>query len=108
MPPGKRAVRIPENLRVIMRVQIDKTGRDDAARSVQNTLGGFPFQAADLGDLAVLDRDVADIAGCARSIDDRATFDDNVVICHLRFSLMNRHSRDSWLTAPCSVSSRRS
>src|SRR6202048_1231165 len=91
-----------------MRVQVDKARRDDATRSVQNTLGGLPFQAADLGDFAVLDRDVAHIAGRTRPINDRAAFDDNVVICHLGDSLMNRHSRDSWLIEPCSVSSRRS
>src|ERR1700730_10899796 len=89
MPSGERAIGIPENLRVIMRVQVDKAGRDDTARSVQNTLGGLPFQAADLGDLAVLDRDVAHIAGRTRPINIRAAFDDNVVICHLGDSLTN-------------------
>jgi hypothetical protein len=91
-----------------MRVQVDKAGRDDTARSVQNTLGGLPFQAADLGDLAVLDRDVAHIAGRTRPINDRAAFDDDVVVCHLGDSLMNRHSPDSWPIGPCSVSPRRS
>jgi hypothetical protein len=37
-----------------MCVQVDKARRDDATRSVQSTLGGLPFQAADLGDFAVL------------------------------------------------------
>jgi len=74
-------------------VQVDKAGCHDTACSVQNPLGGLPFQAADLGDLAVLDRDVADIAGRPRPINDRAAFDDNVVVRHLGDSFKNRHSR---------------
>ncbi len=54
MPPGERAIRIPENLRVVMRVQVDTAGRDNAARGIQNAVGGLPFQASDLGDLPPL------------------------------------------------------
>ena len=43
VPPGKRAVRIPKDLRVVMRMQVDKAGRDNAAGGVQNTVGGLPF-----------------------------------------------------------------
>jgi glucose dehydrogenase len=63
-----------------MRVQVDKSGRHNASRGIQNAVGGLPFQAADLGDFAALDRKVADIAWRARSINNRAAFDDNVVI----------------------------
>ncbi len=45
-----------------MRVQVDKAGRDNAARGIQNAIGGLPFQASDLGDFAALDRRVADVA----------------------------------------------
>ena len=54
MPSGERAVRIPENLRVVMRVQVDKTGCHNTARGVEDALGSLSFQAADLGDLPSL------------------------------------------------------
>src|ERR1700739_1037651 len=75
-----------------MRVQVHKTGRHDAARRLQNTLGGLPFQAANLGDFAVLDRYVAHIAWRARPINDRAAFDKNVKIRH-RYLRHDRYSR---------------
>ena len=41
-----------------MAVIVDKAGRDDLAAGIDRLLGGAG-QFADLGDLAVLDRDIA-------------------------------------------------
>ena len=65
-----------------MRVQVDKARCDDTTRGVQNAVGGLPLQTADLGDFAVFDPDVADIAWRASPINDRATCDENVIVCH--------------------------
>src|SRR5271166_612891 len=65
-----------------MRVQIDKAGRDDTTGGVENTVGGLALEPANLGDFAVLDRNVADVAGCARPINNRAALNDDVVIRH--------------------------
>ena len=51
-----------------MRVQVDKARRDNTTRSIQNTVGGLSFQAADLGDFAILDPNVAHIAWRTRPI----------------------------------------
>ena len=39
MPAGNRALRIPADLRIVMRVQIDEAGRDDQAVGVDRALG---------------------------------------------------------------------
>ena len=75
MPSGKRAIRIPENLRVIVCVQVDEARCDNSTCSVQNAVGGLSLQAADLGDLAVLDGNVADIARRTCTVDDGAAKD---------------------------------
>jgi hypothetical protein len=65
-----------------MRVKVDKAGRDNAARSIQNAVGSFLFQSADLRDFAVLDRKVTHIAWRTRPINDSAALDDDVKIRH--------------------------
>src|SRR6185437_8245489 len=82
VPAGQGAIRIPEDLRVIVGMQIDKPWCHNTAGGIQNTLGCLAFQAADLCDLAALDADIANITRCPRSINDRPAFDDDVIISH--------------------------
>ena len=60
--------RIPEHLRVVVRVDVDEAGRDRAARRVELALAAEV--RADLGDHAVGDRDVGDAPGRAAAVED--------------------------------------
>ena len=69
---------IPEDLRVHVRMAIDEAGRDDVALGVHGALGAVA-NTSDGGDPAVLDRDVGDVARCARAVDHRAVGNNQVV-----------------------------
>ena len=68
--------RIPEHLRVVVRVDVDEAGRDRAARRVELRLAAQV--RADLADHAVRDRDVGDAAGRAGAVEDGSAADDEV------------------------------
>ena len=73
---GDSEVRIPENLGIVVGVQVDESGRDDLSVGIHH-LGAFVMRdAADLRDAAVLDSDVAAEARRARSVDDHSVFND--------------------------------
>src|SRR6516165_1503096 len=83
MPPRDRAVRIPTNLGVIMRVKIDEAWRDDQPVSIDSFFceaGGTP---PDLGDLAVFNPQIAAIARYPSSVDDCPTLNANIEFRHL-------------------------
>ncbi len=61
-----------------MAMVVDKAGRDDAAGGVDRARGR-PAQFADLGDLAVLDPDIAAERRHARAVDDAAVLDQQVI-----------------------------
>ena len=109
VPSGDRAVRIPSNLRVVMRMQIDEAGRDDQAVGVDDFLREAGCAAADLRDLAVLDPDVGAVARHARAVNDGSPFDLNIEFGHSRFppSKWVRTSTDRLgpVRAHCAVSS---
>ena len=69
---------IPEELAVIMGVDVDKAGGDDGASCV-NFLARCTGDRADFNDQAVLDRHVSGIARCARAINDGAAANDHIV-----------------------------
>src|SRR5579885_1858114 len=58
VPARNRAVRIPEDLRVVVGVKIDEAGRDDLPRRIDHARGVARAQAAYLGDSPVLDSDI--------------------------------------------------
>src|SRR6266700_2979080 len=67
--PGRGADRrVPADLRVVTGVRVDKAGRDDAIGGVDDPLGAV-LDLADLGDLAVRDRDVGMTARRAGAVD---------------------------------------
>ena len=67
---------IPEDLRVVVRVDVDEPGRDDLPRRVE--LAGTREPVADLGDHAVGDRDIGRPSRRPRPVDDGATPDHHV------------------------------
>ena len=70
--------RIPEDLRVHVRVAVDEAGRHHLAVGVDH-LAGALADAADGGDAAVPHADVGPVAGQAGSVDHRAVLDHQVV-----------------------------
>ena len=72
VPAGERQIRVPEELRVVVGVEIDEAGGDDHAARVDDPRtirGGDP---PDVRDAAGPDADVRPIALCPRSVDDDA------------------------------------
>ena len=67
---------VPEDLRVVVRVDVDEAGCDDVPARVELPLA--VEVGADGRDLAVRDRDVGARAGRARAVDDGATLDDEI------------------------------
>ena len=59
-------------------MKADKPGRHDQPLGVDHVLGLVCVVAADAGDLAVLDRDVAAESGRPQAVDDRAAGDEGV------------------------------
>ena len=92
VPAGQGAVGVPENLGVVVGVQVDEAGGHDQALGVDFPLSVAAVQPADLGDATVLDGDIADVAGRPGPVDDGTASDDDVVGCHWPFSSgwMNR------------------
>ena len=68
---------VPNELSVIMGVQVDKAGRYECALCI-DLLGGSARNLADLDDRAVPDRDVGGVAGIAGAVGDLAAPDDRI------------------------------
>ena len=72
----RRERRVPEHLRVVVRVDVDEPGSDDVPAGVEHALA--VEVGADRGDLAVADGDVGTRAGRAGAVDDGAALDDEI------------------------------
>ena len=72
MPAGNRTVGIPKDLGIVVRVQIDITGRDDQAIGIDELRGIARIETTDLGDPPVLDANVGALAWHARAINNHA------------------------------------
>ena len=82
MPTRQRAVRIPEHLGVVVRVQVDEAGGDVHAGGVDD-LGTLPgIDPADSGDASAGDADVAAHPRCPGAVEDHPVLDDDVVGAH--------------------------
>jgi hypothetical protein len=67
VPARERAIGIPEQLGVVVGMQVDEARRHDQAAGVDDMVGVGGADVADLGDAAILDADVgADAAGGCR------------------------------------------
>src|SRR5437016_12674670 len=78
MVARERAERIPGDLRVVMAMVVDRARRDDLAADIDGLPGGAR-QFAGLGDLAVLDRNIAAERRHPRAVDDQAVLDQHVI-----------------------------
>ena len=80
MPCSGRRVggRVPEELRVVVRVRVDEPGRDHLTVGVDRALG-VAGDLADGDDAPVVDGDVAGERLAAGPVDDEAALDDDVV-----------------------------
>ena len=82
VPARDGAVRIPEQLRVVMGMQIDEAGRDDQSRGVDRLRGVGGAQPPDFRDAAVLDADVAAKARHPRSVHHHSIANDQIELRH--------------------------
>src|SRR6266568_3013792 len=82
MPARNRAVGIPVQLRVVVRVQVDKPRGDYEARGIEHPRGAAAWQAANFGNLAVCDPDVGTIPWHPRAIDNRPSPDQRIEFRH--------------------------
>src|SRR5437879_3148971 len=78
MVARERAERVPGDLRVVMAMIVDKAGRNDLTAGIDG-LAGRAGELAELGDLAVLDRDVAAKRRHTRAVDDQPILDQQVI-----------------------------
>src|SRR5262249_23302394 len=85
MPSGGREVRVPENLGIIMSMEIDESRRDNHARGVDLAAGVGAVDSADSGNDTVFDSDIAAKARHPRSIDDHSIFDCDIEFRHQDF-----------------------
>ncbi|MBK6281237.1 MAG: hypothetical protein IPF57_25510 [Gammaproteobacteria bacterium] len=79
-PSGE--VGIPEDLRVVVRVQVDEAGRDHQSVGVDHAPGARVRDLAHARDHAVPDADVTLPARIARAVHDHAVPDDDVEFLH--------------------------
>jgi hypothetical protein len=73
---------VPGGLTVIMRMDVDKAGRDQMPLRV-DFLGGIAGDFAHLGDQAILDGDIAGEAVLAGAIDDGPVANDQIICGHV-------------------------
>jgi hypothetical protein len=78
VPARQGAVGIPEQLRVVVRVQVDETRSDDEAVGIQHLRARVGIDMADLRDDAGSNADIRPVAGNPRSIDDGSLLDDDI------------------------------
>src|SRR5262249_18055650 len=86
----------PEELRVVVRVEVDESGRDDHAAGVERALRRRRTETADARDATVAHADVGAIALRARPVDDDAVPDDDVVVGHATSRAAFRRRRSTY------------
>src|SRR5713226_6387979 len=82
MPTADGAIRVPVQRRIIVRVQIDRPRSDDQSRGIQHLFGIAALQAANLGNLAVLDPQVGVVRRHQSPIDNHASLNNHIELCH--------------------------
>ena len=80
MPAGHRAIRVPLDLGVIMGMKIDEAWRNDEPGGIQHLSRPTPAEASYLGNLPIGDGHIADVTTRADPVNDRAPFEDNVIV----------------------------
>jgi len=82
VPSRNSAPGIPSDLRVVVRVQIDESGRDDHTVGIDDFFRRAGRAPADLRDFAILDPDVAAKTWHPRSVNYGAAFDVKIEFRH--------------------------
>ena len=90
MPAGNCAVRVPEQLRVIVRVQIDKARRHYQSIRVNHLVRVHSVDMTDVCYNAIFYADIALIARQSSTINDHAVLDDAIVASHDRNPLISK------------------
>ena len=88
VPAGEGAVGVPEDLGVVVGMEVDEAGGDVEAAGVEDLARVARWDAADLGDDAVLDGDVRAIPRHAGSVEDGAAANEPIVDRHGPFLLL--------------------
>src|SRR5206468_6499008 len=78
VPPRQRQVRIPEELRVVVRVEVDEPRGDDRAARIEDPARTGGAEPADRRNPTAADADVGAIALRARAVDDDPVPDHDV------------------------------
>ena len=78
MPTRRRGEIVPTDLRVVVRVRVNETGRDDEIGSVDR-VRGRPVDFSDVDDDPVANTDVGVHAGRTGAVDDGSVSDQQVV-----------------------------
>jgi hypothetical protein len=84
VPPGERQVRVPEELCVVVRMEVDEARRDDHAARVEDAPRVGGLQTSDRRDPAAADGDVGAIALRARAVDHDPVLQYDVELGHRR------------------------
>ena len=82
VPARQRAVRVPEDLGVVVGVQVDEAGRHVHAAGVDDAVRVGCVDPTDGGDPAVADRHVGADAWRTGTVEDEAVLDHDVVAGH--------------------------
>ena len=84
MPAGQRAVGVPEDLGVIVGVEIDEAGSHVQAGGIDHLGRIICIDTPHGGDVAILDTDIAADTGSTRAVKDHSVLDDDVerVVSH--------------------------
>src|SRR5260370_26289933 len=82
VPARGRAVWVPVNLGIVVRMKVDVSGRYDLSAGVQHLRRVTALEAADLGNFPVFNPDVGLIARHPRTVDDHAVLNNGVAFRH--------------------------
>ena len=87
MPARNRAVWIPEQLRIVVGMQVDEAGHYQQPAGIDDLFTLVRFQMADFGDLSIFDTDVSLITRQPSAVDNNSTPNDGIEFRHFSYPL---------------------
>src|SRR5262249_17092107 len=102
--------RVPADLGVVMRMEVDEAGGDDQPLGINHLVGDAVWPAADLGDSPILDPHVTPEARHPRAIYNRSTLDVDVILGHVhpRLGVVSQFPPDTGIKLSSECTTRRS
>src|SRR5260221_14351957 len=82
VPAGDRAIRIPIDVGIVVRVEIGKGWRDNQAMHIERLASLMCTQPPDLDDASILNPKICLVAGNTCAVDEHAAVDDKIKLCH--------------------------